>query len=71
MLNCPKCNRIIVDSTNDGGIKIRTRMLLFNGLEAHAICPSCKTKIAVPLSVDKTSLPPARPVSIIVKEGSN
>lgn len=58
MLNCPNCNRIVVDMTNDGGVKVRSRMILFNGTEAHALCPSCKTKVVVPLSVDISKLPP-------------
>jgi hypothetical protein len=57
MLNCPSCKRIIVDTTKDGGVKVRSRMILFNGSEAHAICPSCKTKVVVPLSVDTSKLP--------------
>lgn len=59
MLNCPNCNRIVIDTTNDGGVKVRSRMILFNGTEAHAICPSCKTKVVVPLSVDTSKLPPS------------
>lgn len=57
MLTCPKCNRIIVDTTNDGGVKVRTRMILFSEDGAYAICPSCKTKVSVPLSVDMSKLP--------------
>lgn len=57
MLNCPKCRRIIVDTTQDGGVKVRSRMLLFNGSEAHAICPSCKTSVSVPLTIDASRLP--------------
>jgi len=57
MLCCPKCNRIIVDTTQDGGAKVRSRMLLFDGSEAHAICPSCKTKVSVPLTIDASKLP--------------
>lgn len=57
MLNCPNCKRIVVDTTQDGGVKVRSRMILFNGDEAHAICPSCKTKVVVPLTVDRSRLP--------------
>lgn len=56
MLNCPNCNRIIIDSTQDGGVKLRSRMVLFNGDVAHALCPSCKTKVEVPLSIDNSRL---------------
>lgn len=59
MLNCPNCNRIIVDTTNDGGIKVRSRMIVFHDDEATAICPSCKTTIGVPLMIDSSKLPPS------------
>lgn len=68
MLNCPNCNRIIVDSTQDGGVKLRSRMVLFNGDVAHAICPSCKTKVEVPLSIDTSKLPlSTRPIHFVQK----
>jgi len=57
MLNCPNCKRIVLDMTQDGGVKVRSRMIIFNGTEAHAICPSCKTNVSVPLLVDFSRLP--------------
>lgn len=57
MLHCPECNRILIDMTSDGGVKLRSRMVLFQGSGAHAICPSCKTKVEVPLMVDVSKLP--------------
>lgn len=57
MLNCPKCNRIIVDSTQEGGVKVRSRMIVFNGDAATALCPSCKTSVEVPLTIDTEKLP--------------
>ena len=66
MLNCPNCNRIIVDSTQDGGVKLRSRMVIFTGGTAHALCPSCKTKVEVPLSIDNSKLPPSdKPMHVI------
>jgi hypothetical protein len=59
LLNCPNCNRIIVDTTNDGGVKVRSRMILIHGDTATAICPSCKTTISVPLMIDVSKLPPS------------
>lgn len=66
MLKCQKCNRIIVDVTNEGGVKVRSRMIVFNGSEAHAICPSCKTSVPVPLIVDISQLPPPSNVKHII-----
>lgn len=52
MIQCPKCKRIIMDSSHDGGVKIRTRMLLFDHEgHAEALCPSCKTKVNVPIQL--------------------
>ena len=58
MLNCPKCNRIIVDSTQEGGVKLRSRMIVFNGDVALALCPTCKTQVEVPLTINLDRLPP-------------
>lgn len=53
MLHCtnPKCNRIIMDKTADGGWKLRTRMVLFTDTGAVALCPSCKTPVTVPVGL--------------------
>jgi hypothetical protein len=59
MIHCPSCNRILMDSTTDGGVKLRSRMVLFHNGEAHALCPTCKTKVAVPLQLG--SMPEAPP----------
>lgn len=49
-IHCPKCNRIVMDSTQDGGFKLRTRMVLFSSEGyAHALCPSCKEPVHVPV----------------------
>lgn len=60
MLNCPKCNRIMLDATSDGGMKLRSRMVLFNADGAYALCPTCKTNVQVPLSLDSSNLPPSK-----------
>ena len=57
VLHCPKCNRIIVDTTTDGGVKVRSRMIVFNDAGAHALCPTCKTSVEVPLTIDASRLP--------------
>lgn len=52
MIQCEKCNRIIVDQSENGGAKIRARMILFdeNG-QATALCPTCKHPVPVPLTL--------------------
>ena len=49
MVQCPECKRIIMDSTQSGGYKIRSRMILFSENKAVAICPTCKTYVEVPI----------------------
>lgn len=59
MLQCSECNRIIVDSTADGGWKLRARMVIFDESgQAVAICPTCKHKVPVPVVLgDINTLP--------------
>ncbi len=68
MLNCPKCNRIIMDTTSEGGYKVRSRMLVFTSEgEAQAICPSCKASVPVPWIRLTPELPeqPTKPKFIV------
>jgi hypothetical protein len=61
MLQCQGCNRIIMDST-ESGWKLRTRMVLFDSEgNAEAICPSCKTRVAVPVHIGKIDDPLPKP----------
>jgi hypothetical protein len=55
MVHCPKCNRIIMDSTQDGGYKIRSRMIVFKDGKAIALCPTCKTDVEVPVHLGEVS----------------
>jgi len=59
MVSCPKCHRIIIDTTPSGGHKLRSRMVLFLDGKAVALCPSCKTYVNVPLILGEmpSSLP--------------
>jgi hypothetical protein len=55
-----------MDSTEGGGWKIRSRMILFNPSgEAQAICPFCKTKVSVPVLLDKIEVPKVKQKIII------
>ena len=51
MLHCSKCNRILMNVTEDGGYKVRSRMILFKDGEATAICPQCKKRNYVPIQL--------------------
>lgn len=54
MLQCPKCNRIIMDIT-ENGYKLRTRMMLFQDGKTLAICPTCKSSVVVPVLLGDVS----------------
>ena len=56
MINCPRCNRIIVDRTQNGGYKIRSRMILLLDGKAVALCPSCRYFVTVPLLIEDDQL---------------
>lgn len=66
---CQECGRIIVDATQDGGVKIRSRMIIFDkDGQASALCPTCKHIIGIPVAFTGTienSLPKTK---IVVKE---
>lgn len=53
MLNCPECGRTLMDKTSDGGMRLRTRILLFDDAGTLAVCPSCKTRVNVPVKINK------------------
>lgn len=67
LLNCPECNRIIVDTTQDGGFKVRSRMIIIHNGQAKALCPTCKTSVSVPLIIDDGKLPPSNKPKHIVQ----
>ena len=67
LLNCPKCNRIIVDSTIEGGVKIRSRMIIIQDGRAQALCPTCKTTVEVPIAIDVSGLPPSNKVKHVIQ----
>jgi hypothetical protein len=66
MLQCTNCRRIILDSTSEGGWKLRTRMLIFqDDGTASAICPSCKTAVKVPVQLDGTQIALPKPTLFV------
>ena len=66
MLQCQECKRIIMDSTSDGGWKIRSRMLLFDSKgNAKAICPTCKHHVPVPIRLGNVENPLPKPKLIL------
>ena len=46
-----------MDETQDGGYKIRSRMIIFKDGKAIALCPTCKTNVEVPVILGKVGKP--------------
>jgi hypothetical protein len=57
-----------MDATQDGGYKVRSRMILFdeNG-KAVALCPTCKHRVAVPIQLGNISPLPMPKTRLIVR----
>lgn len=51
-IHCPTCDRILLDTAKNGTHKLRTKMVLFDGTKALALCPQCKTEVPVPVRLD-------------------
>ncbi|KPV55991.1 hypothetical protein QJ48_30155 [Paenibacillus sp. A3] len=53
LINCHKCNRVMVDELGDGTLRIRTRILLarLNGTGVQAVCPQCKKDVLLPFDL--------------------
>ncbi|WP_088831329.1 hypothetical protein [Paenibacillus tyrfis] len=53
LINCRKCNRVMVDELEDGTLRIRTRILLarLNGTGVQAVCPQCKKDVPLPFDL--------------------
>jgi uncharacterized Zn finger protein (UPF0148 family) len=46
-----------MDNTEEGGYKIRCRMLIFaDDGKAYAICPTCKNNVEVPVNLEATKV---------------
>ena len=63
-MKCPTCGRVLLETNNEGVKKLRSRMLLFEADGTKAICPSCKTKVCVPVTLDTNSTAPIKHVII-------
>lgn len=48
-----ECSEIIVKSHN-GDVKLRSKILIFKGDQAYAVCKRCNTEVPVPVSLRRT-----------------
>lgn len=51
MIQCPKCQKNIVDTAEDGTKRLRSKLVLFTDEGAVALCPSCKEQVPVPVTL--------------------
>lgn len=65
-ITCNKCGRIVLDTLPDGSKKLRSRMILFEGSGTVALCPSCKNKVAVPVTLTGMEPTPSRVLKHII-----
>jgi hypothetical protein len=68
VISCPNCNRIIMDTTQDGGYKVRSRMILFKDGKAVALCPTCKHNVPIPVVLGNVDTNYTKPKLIIKQE---
>lgn len=66
-IQCPKCRRIVLDTNEDGTRKLRSRMILFENGGTFALCPGCKSKVPVPISLDIPTSPTLK--HVIMRNG--
>jgi hypothetical protein len=51
MIYCPKCRNAVLKKSQDGKIRVRTRIVAFDGLRAEGVCTKCGTTIPLPLEL--------------------
>jgi hypothetical protein len=51
MTHCPNCHNAVIKKSQDGKIRIRTRIVAFDGLAAEGVCTKCGTTIPLPLEL--------------------
>lgn len=54
-INC-KCGELIVKAINEDNMKVRSKIIVFKGNAAYAVCKSCDQEVKVPLQVDSNML---------------
>jgi hypothetical protein len=55
MTHCPKCHTAVIKKSQDGKIRVRTRIVAFDGeLRAEGVCTKCGATIPLPLELAKS-----------------
>lgn len=53
MIYCPKCRAAVVKKSQDGKVRIRTRIVAFDGQQAEGVCTRCGADLVLPLELDE------------------
>ncbi len=53
MTHCPNCHTAVIKKSQDGKIRVRTRIVAFDGMVAEGVCTKCGTTIPLPLELAK------------------
>lgn len=53
MIYCPKCRTAVVKKSQDGKVRIRTRIVAFDGASAEGVCARCGADISLPLELSE------------------
>jgi hypothetical protein len=54
MTHCPNCRTAFVKKSQDGKIRVRTRIVAFDGPQAEGVCTKCGTTIQLPLELSES-----------------
>lgn len=53
MTHCPNCHNAVIKKSQDGKIRVRTRIVAFEDGVAEGVCTKCGTTIPLPLELVK------------------
>jgi hypothetical protein len=51
MTHCPNCHNAVIKKSQDGKIRVRTRIVAFEDGIAEGVCTKCGTTIPLPLEL--------------------
>lgn len=53
MIYCPKCRNAVVKKSQDGRVRVRTRIVAFANGCAEGVCTKCGTTLSLPLELSE------------------
>jgi uncharacterized Zn finger protein (UPF0148 family) len=52
---CPECGFHVMDTNEDGTLRLRAKVILFRATGTVAVCKSCGTEVPVPVAANPTT----------------